>query len=337
MFNQTKIFDLNVGELDLGTFLPIALLTGPIFALVAILFMNSIRLSSSVAQKSPMSPLQNIILAAVVVGTCGIFLPQVLGLGTGPLNLILNDSYNLELLILLFGFKLVLTAICIGFGLHGGIFSPALFVGAAAGSILLKPLSFLLGTTASTAMGVCGMAVGSAVIGAPLTGVVLIFELTMNYEFAIAAMLSTVTCIVFTNLFFGNSFFDRQLLDRGVDISRGRGHLEMMEAPIITLVSSNYIGVKPNVTCSEAISLLLDANQSEAYLISDNFRFLGKVSLHNLVNQSPDHKVTEFSNSNALSIKSDASLQQAIEIASGFVGESMPVIDRAMGTQRGYH
>ena len=123
-------------------------------------------------------------------------------------------------------------------------------------------------------MGVCGMvAVGSAVIGAPLTGVILIFELTMNYEFAIAAMLSTVTCIVFTNLFFGNSFFDRQLLDRGVDISLGRGHLEMMEAPIITLVSSNYIGVKPNMTCSEAISLLLDANQTEAYLISDNFRF----------------------------------------------------------------
>ena len=336
LFNQTKIFDLNVGELDLGTFLPIALLTGPIFALVAILFMNSIRLSSSVAQKSPTSPLQNIILAAVVVGTCGIFLPQVLGLGTGPLNLILNDSYNLEFLILLFGFKLVLTAICIGFGLHGGIFSPALFVGAAAGSILIKPLSFLLGTTASTAMAVCGMvAVGSAVIGAPLTGVILIFELTMNYEFAIAAMLSTVTCIVFTNLFFGNSFFDRQLLDRGVDISLGRGHLEMMEAPIITLVSSNYIGVKPNMTCSEAISLLLDANQTEAYLISDNFRFLGKVSLHNLVNQSPDHKVNEFSNSNALSIKSDASLQQAIEIASGFVGESIPVIDRASGVLKG--
>ena len=63
----------------------------------------------------------------------------------------------LRFLILLFGFKLLLTAICIGFGLHGGIFSPALFVGAAAGSILTKPFSFLLGTTASTALAVCGM------------------------------------------------------------------------------------------------------------------------------------------------------------------------------------
>ena len=59
------------------------------------------------------------------------------------------------------------------------------------------------------------------------------------------------------------------------------------------------------------------------------------MSLHNLVNQSPDHKVNEFSNSNALSIKSDASLQQAIEIASGFVGESIPVIDRASGVLKG--
>ena len=109
----------------------------------------------------------------------------------------------------------------------------------------------------------------------------------------------------------------------------------MMEAPIIALVSSNYIGVKPNVTCSEAISLLLDANQSEAYLISDNFRFLGKVSLHELVNQSPDNEVNKVSDSNALSIKSDASIQQAIEIASGFVGESMPVIDRASGALKG--
>ena len=61
---------------------------------------------------------------------------------------------------------------------------------------------------------ICGMAsVAASVIGAPITGVLIILEMTMNYEYALLAMMSIVTSVLISNLIFGHSFFDRQLLD----------------------------------------------------------------------------------------------------------------------------
>ncbi len=80
-------------------------------------------------------------------------------------------------------------------------------------------------------------AVASAVIGAPIAGVVIILEMTMNYEFALAAMISVVVCLMVSDALCGHSFFDRQLLDRGIDVSQGRGHIEMMESPVLDIVS----------------------------------------------------------------------------------------------------
>ena len=69
---------------------------------------------------------------------------------------------------------------------------------------------------------VAGMAaVSSAVIGAPVSAVLIILELTQSYEYAVAAMIAVMVCNLLTNRLFGNSFFDRQLLDRGIDLLKG--------------------------------------------------------------------------------------------------------------------
>ena len=64
--------------------------------------------------------------------------------------------------------------------------------------------------------------------------------MTMSYEFALAAMLSIVVAIMVSNLLFGHSFFDRQLLDRGIDVAQGRGHIEMMETPVVSIVDTTF-------------------------------------------------------------------------------------------------
>ena len=70
-------------------------------------------------------------------------------------------------------------------------------------------------------------AVTAAVVGAPISVVLIVFELTQSYEFAVAAMLAAVIATFFTSLVFGHSFFDEQLLRRGIDLSRGRSDLEL--------------------------------------------------------------------------------------------------------------
>lgn len=336
IFGAAPLLDFASMALDLGIVLPAALVLGPVFGLVAVVFMVCVRSSLRFAATSGWSPARLVFLAAGITGLVGIFVPEVLGLGTGPLRIILDGGYAETYLLVLLAGKMILTALCIGFGLFGGVFSPALFVGAAAGAIGGRIAAGILGVSAAPALAICGMAaVASAVIGAPVAGVMIILEMTMNYQLALAAMLSVVTCCMVSNLLFGHSFFDRQLLDRGIDVSQGRGHIEMMETPVLGIVSDDFVRIDSMETPKAAMKSLVVANLSEGYLIGDRQELVGKVTLQRLVSLRNGATLKGAADRKPLSIKHDASLQQAIEVASGFVGESIPVVDRETGRLHG--
>jgi CIC family chloride channel protein len=259
------------------------------------------------------------------------FLPEILGLGIEHIKRILDGGFEIEYLFLLLIGKLLITSLCIGFGMFGGIFSPALFIGATAGALLTKVATVIGGVAVGTAIGpgliICGMAaISSTVVGTPIAGVLIMLELTMSYELALAAMLSVVTSALLAHLLFGHSFFDKQLLDRGIDISQGRGQIEMMEQSINHLASQDYVRLSKDTRISQAIKTMTDAEVSEAYVISNDNCFLGKVSLHGLLTKLDTQTIMSALMQNPTRIKHDASLQQGIEIASEFVGESIPVI-----------
>ena len=88
----------------------------------------------------------------------------------------------------------------------------------------------------------------------------------MNYDFALVAMVSIVASIMVTNFVFGHSFFDKQLLDRGVDVSLGRGHIEMTETPVSTVVDQNFCQVPTNASVQDALCAMREAKSTEAYV-----------------------------------------------------------------------
>ena len=157
----------------------------------------------------------------------------------------------------------------------------------------------------------------------------------MNYQMALAAMLSVVTASIVSHLLYGHSFFDRQLLDRGIDVAQGRGHIEMMETPVLDIVSDDFVGIGEAEVQAQALEKLVSANHSEAYLLSDHGILLGKLNLQTLLSNEAKQDLFMIADQAPLSIKHDASLQQAIEVASDFVGESIPVVDRATGIMQG--
>ena len=73
---------------------------------------------------------------------------------------------------------------------------------------------------------------------------------------------------------------------------------------------------------------MLSAGMSEAYILEENNNFIGKVTLQQLLMAEQKSTITSLLQQDPISIKSDASLQQAMEIAVEFVGESIPIIDR---------
>jgi len=216
------LFELKFPSLSLLDLLPGILLTTPVFALVAILFMLVMLRTARFGAETRIQPAYLIVIASLVCGTTGMFFPEVLGLGTDTIDNMISGEFSVAYLCILLVAKALMTAICVGFGLFGGVVLPALFIGTAAG-VLGSHVISIIGLASGSAIGVAGMAaVAAAVIGAPLSTIILLLEITKSYEFAVSAMLAVVTCTLITNEFFGSSLFDRQLRDRGINLERVR-------------------------------------------------------------------------------------------------------------------
>ena len=203
-----------------------------------------------------------------------------------------------------------------------------MFVGAAIGALIGQILAPLVGLVTAVALAVSGMAaVASAVIGAPIAGVLIVLELTGSYQLALCVMLSVMSCILITSLVFGHSYFDRQLLDRGIDVTKGRGQIEMTETSVISVMSQAYLKIDPSSSNKEIAARLIQAKTTEGYITSQTNELIGKISLVDVTKALVDKSEAVMFDEHPIFIKHDASLQQAIEIASEFVGEGIPIID----------
>ena len=335
-FGGTPLFSLKVGAPELMPLLPALFISGFVFGAIALIYMKMIFGFSGIPAKYKLGYLPFALIAALVTGVFGIFFPEILGLGVDVIFSFITDDFSLALIIVLLGLKIFLTSLCIGFGIFGGVFSPALFIGAASGQFMSNLLGQISLFAPSTVLAISGMAaVAACVVGAPLAVVMIILELTMSYEYAIAALVSTMVAVMVTNNFYGHSFFDKQLEQRGIDLSQGRGNLELMEKQISSILTQDYLSVAPKEMIGAIIKKMSKHDYSEAYCIDSNGRFLGKCKLSEIVHAKKSSYAKSHLEGDSKSIKLDASIMQAIEVASDFVGESIPVISRSDGKLAG--
>ncbi len=328
IFGDFQVFEVALIPPDLLSVVPLALLLGPVFGLTAVILMMSIRKSTQWGVKSGLGYKKLTLLAAFICGSVGIFVPEILGLGGDTVQNILSGSFDGSYLLILLIAKILMSAVCLGLGMFGGVFSPALFIGAAAGGLAGMAVSGLVSGDVVLALIVAGMgAVCAPVIGAPITVVVIILEMTMSYELALFTLGSVVTSALTASMLFGYSFFDRQLLDRDIDIKLGRGHIGLMETPVSSVMTAEYISFNQQVSVTEVIDGMVLAQSTEAYLLNEDGTFFGKVTLNDLVRVPGEDAVAGYGDINPQRIKHDDSLQQAIEIASDFIGETIPIID----------
>ncbi|WP_232285563.1 chloride channel protein [Saccharomonospora marina] len=163
-------------------------------------------------------------VGGVAVGALLLVLPQLYGVGYPVLQNALSGEYLLGfLLILLFG-KILATSLTIGVGGSGGVFAPSLFIGAmgatAFGIVVHTWLPQL--TTAPGVYGLIGM--GAAFAGAahaPITAVIVLFELTGQYTIILPLMTAVVVATLVGRALSADTIYTRKLRKRGVEIEAG--------------------------------------------------------------------------------------------------------------------
>ena len=325
LFNLEPMFSLPDMPIELQPLIPFLIFTGVFSALTAVAYMAAIRKGRELATRSQWSMPKLLLSCVVVVGAIGVVVPDVAGLGLQQINQMLDAQFGLGMLLVLLAGKIFVTAYCLNTGFFGGVFGPALFVGAATGAVVAH-VAILVGLAPhlSYALPVAAIAaVGGAVIGAPLTSIMIVIELTGSYAYGLSAMLCAILCSLLTLRFFGLSYFDRQLLDRGVDLRLGQEHIELSLTPISEIESGEFVRIEADTPLQLARQALVSAQVTEAYVCDADDQLIGKVDIHSLAQASSLDSALDRS---PVVLEADGKLTDAMTTASTFVGESIPVV-----------
>lgn len=164
--------------------------------------------------------------AGLVVGVTGIFLPQVFGVGYETIGEVLNlNDLSIEVLLALMLAKIILTPISIAGGFFGGVFAPSLFIGAmlggAYGSLAVSLFPALGVQPAAFALvGMAAVLVGA--VHAPLTAVILLFEMTNDYRIILPLMFAVAVSLLISQSIQKDSIYALGLARHGIRLDRGR-------------------------------------------------------------------------------------------------------------------
>ena len=160
-------------------------------------------------------------LGGLIVGLIALPFPQVLGSGHGGILSALHSGFALPFLAGLIVAKIIASAISIGSGFRGGLFSSSLFLGSLFGSLIGDLLSWLGPGLAADPLiyALVGMgAVAAAIVGAPMTMIMLVLETTGDFSATIGVMVGVVTAAIAVRHWFGYSFATWRFHLRGLAI-----------------------------------------------------------------------------------------------------------------------
>ncbi len=164
-------------------------------------------------------------LGGLGVGLLGLLLPYVLGVGYSSIDMALAGKVSIQFACLLLLGKLVATGVCIGSGMSGGIFAPSLFLGSMLGSVVGLTAQAIWPEAGIVPAHYALVGMGAMVSGttlAPVTAVLTIFELTYTYQIILPLMVACIGSLLVVRLLHGYSAYETKLLQKGVNIVRGR-------------------------------------------------------------------------------------------------------------------
>ena len=221
-----------------------------------------------------------------LLGLIAVQFPEVLSVGYQAIDLALKGEMLFGLLLALLVAKLAATALALGSGFAGGVFSPALFLGAMFGGASWSLTSALFPELASTqgAYAIIGMAgVASAMLGAPISTLLIVFELTLDYHLTVAVMLAAAAASTAMQATGSCSFFRWQLAQRGIDIVAGRDQGLLVASDIEALIERDCTRLPVQISLGEAqrhIAAAASATGSGvAVLVDDAGELRGSLSL----------------------------------------------------------
>jgi len=264
---------------------PLYFALGILAALVAILFVTVIYKSEDIFDEIPIPEYIKPIVGGAMVGCMLIVFPQVFGVGYGTIDLSLTNKLTTTMLFVLIFVKIAATSITVGGGMSGGVFAPSLMIGALTGGwfgqlihSFFPDLTATGGAYALVAMG----AVVAAATHAPITAILILFELTSQYQIILPLMISCITAALLAGILKKGNIYNIKLLRRGIELHMGRERSILRALRVQDVILTHPHAVPENMHLVDIIETFKRTNASYLQVIDEDNKLAGIISFRDV-------------------------------------------------------
>lgn len=277
--------------------LPIYVLLGILAALVAVAFIRLLYRTEAFFDRWQAPLPVKTSVGLVLTGLTALLLPgrQVLGSGLDMIGETIAENFNLSLGLLaaLLVLKLLATCWTLGSGNSGGVFAPSLFMGAILGGMVGNTANSLWPQVAANpgAYAIVGMAaVFAAAARAPITAVLIVFEMSGDYKLIFPLMMTTVLATLLAEHLFSESIYTLKLKLRGISLQRGRD-VDILQNVTVGEVMSQEVNTVPKDMTLTELSDMFSRTRNHGYpVLDENGKLWGIVTITDLEQAIADNR-----------------------------------------------
>jgi chloride channel protein, CIC family len=276
------------------------------------------------------------------LGLLLLLLPQLYGVGYAPLEQAIAGNTGLLLLLALLVGKIVATSLTIGIGGSGGVFAPSLFIGAMLGTAFGTVAGAILpdGVAPAGAYGLVGMgAVFAAAAHAPITAVLILFELTGDYQIILPLMLAIALAAGVSSALTSDTIYTLKLRRRGIDIVRGGPASIMEQLKVADAMRPVPSPLHADATLAEVVDRLATEGVEALPVVDDQGAYRGIVTSYQVEegmrSDSLDASAVDLAQG-VPPVQADESLEKAVERLMRSEAIGLVVLDRPDGRVVGW-
>jgi CIC family chloride channel protein len=217
----------------------------------------------------------------LLVGVLGWFVPQVLGVGYGYVGDALNGNMALKLMALLVVLKLLTVTTSYASGNAGGIFGPALFIGAMLGGTVGTVAHHVLPAYTATpgAYALVGMgAVFAGIVRAPMTSVLMIFEMTQDYAVIVPLMIANLVSLFIASRLQHEPIYEALAVQDGIHLPTAETRQRQGRRQVIRVMQAASQLLSAEITVQEALERVR-SSELRTWLVTDRRGVIGVINL----------------------------------------------------------
>ncbi len=271
----------------------------------------------------------------LLVGLVGWFVPQVMGVGYGYVGFALNGNMTLKLMALLVVLKLLTVTTSYASGNAGGIFGPALFIGAMLGGSVGTVAHHFFPTHTATAGAYALVGMGAAFAGivrAPMTSVLMIFETTQDYAVIVPLMIANLVSLFIASRFQKQPIYQALAIQDGIHLPSAEGRQRRVDREVARLMRATAATLAAENTVREALERVR-STEFRTWLVADGDGLVGVINRSTLEREfaeDADKKLDEILNGREFPhVHTDQGIDLALERMGISHLEILPVVSRA--------